>query len=52
MNAPTETSVVAMKRLGRYLLVHKRLVWTYPYQLAEGIDVYSDMDWSRCGRTR
>ena len=52
MSAPTETSVAAMKRLGRYLLGHKRLVWTYPYQRAEGIDVYSDTDWSGCPRTR
>ena len=52
MSAPTETSVAAMKRLGRYLLGHKRLVWTYPYQRAEGVDVYSDTDWSGCPRTR
>ena len=29
-----------------------RLVWTYPYQRAEGIDIYSDTDWSGCPRTR
>ena len=52
MSSPTETSVAAMKRLGRYLLGHKRLVWTYPWQEAEGIDVYSDTDWSGCPRTR
>ena len=52
MSSPTETSVAAMKRLGRYLLDHKRLVWTYPWQQAEGIDVYSDTDWSGCPRTR
>ena len=52
MSAPTESSVAAMKRLGRYLLGHKRLVWTYPFQRAEGIDVYSDTDWSGCLRTR
>jgi len=52
MSAPTETSVAALKRLGRYLLGHKRLVWTYPFQRAEGIDVYSDTDWSGCPRTR
>jgi hypothetical protein len=52
MSAPTETSVAAMKRLGRYLLGHKRLVRMHPYQRAEGIDVYSDTDWSGCPRTR
>ena len=46
MSSPTETSVAAMKRLGRYVIGHKRLVWTYPYQRVEGIDVYSDTDWS------
>ena len=28
VRAPTETSVVAMERLGRYLPGHKCLVWT------------------------
>ena len=51
MSAPTETSAAALKRLGRYLLSHKRLVYTYPWQRAEGIDVYSDTDWSGCART-
>ena len=51
MSAPTETSVAAMKRLGRYLLGHKRLAWTFPYQRAEGIDVHSDTDWSGCPQT-
>ena len=52
MSAPTQTSAAALKRLGRYLLGHKRLVYTYPWQTAEGIDVYSDTDWSGCPRTR
>jgi hypothetical protein len=52
MSAPTETSVGALKRMGRYLLGHKRLVYTYPWQAASGIDVYSDTDWSGCARTR
>ena len=52
MSAPTETSAAALKRLGRYLLGHQRLVYTYPWQRAEGIDVYSDTDWSGCPRTR
>ena len=29
MSAQTEKSVAAMKRLGRYVVGHKRLVWTY-----------------------
>ena len=52
MSSPTETSMMAAKRLGRYLLAHKRLVWTYPWQTAEDIDLYSDTDWSGCPRTR
>ena len=52
MSSPSETSTAALKRLGRYLLGHKRLVWTYPWQRAEGVDVYSDTDWSGCPRTR
>ena len=39
MSAPSETSVAAMKRMGRYLSGHQRLVLTYPWQRAEGIDV-------------
>ena len=52
MSAPMETSMMALKRLGRYLKDHKRLVYTYPWQEASGIDVYSDTDWSGCPRTR
>ena len=52
MSSPTEMSVAALKRMGRYLLGHQRLVYTYPWQQASGIDVYSDTDWSGCPRTR
>jgi len=52
MASPTETSDAALKRLGRYLLGHKRMVYAYPFQRADGIDVYSDTDWSGCPRTR
>ena len=52
MSAPTEASDGALKRLGRYLLGHKRMIYTYPFQRAEGVDVYSDTDWSGCPRTR
>ena len=52
MTAPTETSVGVLKRMGRCFLGHKRLVYTYPWQCASGIDVYSDTDWSGCPRTR
>ena len=52
MSAPTETSEAALKRLGRYLLGHPRMLYTYPFQRADSIDVYSDTDWSGCLRTR
>ena len=39
VSAPTEASEVALKRLGRYLLGHKRMIYTYPLQRAEGVDV-------------
>ena len=52
MSAPAETSVGALKRMGLYLLGHQRLVFTYPWQQASGIDVYSHADWSGCPRTR
>ena len=52
MSSPTETSEAAMKRMGRYPLGHKRVVYTYPFQRAESIDIYSDTDWSGCPRTR
>ena len=39
MRAPTETSVMALKRMGRYLLGHQPLVYRYPWQQASGIEV-------------
>ena len=52
MSCPTEVSMLGLKKMGRYLLGHKRLVYTYPWQEADGIEVYSDTDWSGCPRTR
>ena len=52
MSSPTEASRDALKWLGRFLLGHKRVVFSYPFQRAEGVDVYSDTDWSGCPRTR
>ena len=52
MAKPTELHWNKLKRLGRYLLGHKRMVYAYPFQRADGIDVYSDTDWSGCPRTR
>ena len=52
MSAPTDASEAALKRMGRYLLGHMRCVYKYPFQRAEGIEVYGDTDWSGCPRTR
>ena len=52
MSCPTAVSMIGLKMFGRYLLSHKRLVYTYHWQEADGIEVYSDTDWSGCPRTR
>ena len=44
--------MMALKRLGRFLEGHKRLVYQYPWQDAHMVDVYSDTDWAGCPRTR
>ena len=49
---PVHERAAALKRLGRFILGHKRVVYSYAFQRAEGIDVYSDTDWSGCPRTR
>ncbi len=52
MSTPTETALVALKRVGRYLEGHARLVYRYDFQEATQIDCYSDTDWAGCPRTR
>ena len=52
MSAPTELALKALKRLGRYVVSHRRLVFQYPWQTVEKIDAYSDTDWSGCPKTR
>ena len=52
MACPTEMSLGAIKRMCRYLLGCKRLVYRYDWQTADKVDCYSDTDWSGCGRTR
>ena len=48
MSAPTELALKALKRLGRYVMSHRRLVFQYPWQTVDKIDAYSDTDWSGC----
>ena len=52
MSSPTESGLTALKRLGRFLEGHKRLVYQYPWQDAHMVDVHSDTDWAGCPRTR
>jgi len=52
MSTPTEVALVALKRVGRYLERHARLVYKYVFQSASKIDCYSDTDWAGCPRTR
>ena len=52
MAKPTTLSYTSLKRLGRYLAGRRRLVYRYPFQSAEHLDVYSDTDWAGCPRTR
>ena len=52
MSAPTELSLMALKRLGRYLIGRPRLVFRYPFQSASHVDCYSDTDWAGCPKTR
>jgi len=52
MANPTECSLGALKKLGRYVEGRRRLVYLYQWQAADHVDVYSDTDWSGCPRTR
>ena len=52
MAKPTDLATQAMKRLGRYLKKHPRMVFSLPSQTASSIEVYWDTDWAGCVRTR
>ncbi len=52
MAAPTDKALDALKRMGRFLSSRRRLVYEYPWQSAERVDVYSDTDWAGCPKTR
>ncbi len=52
MASPTEVSLAALKRLGRYVAGHRRLVYHYPWQDVDRVDTYSDTDWAGWPKTR
>ena len=53
MSKPTEASISKLKRVGRYLKAHPRLIWDFLWQ-ADGdtIDVRTDSNWAACRITR
>ena len=52
MAGPTELSLKALKRLGRYLITHSRFVFAYRWQCREyEVKVYTDSDWAGCKAT-
>ena len=52
MAAPTRTAMEQLKRLCRYLVGAKRVVYRFDWQEAQTLDCYTDTDWSGCGRSR
>jgi len=52
MSAPTRLSWEALRRLCRFLVGQPRLVYHFPWQSVDAVDVFSDTDWAGCPRTR
>ena len=52
MSSPTERSWQALKRVCRYFAGAPRLVYTYPQQDVEDVDVYTDTDWAGFPKNR
>ena len=51
MASPSLLGLQGLKRLGRYLEGHRRLVFECGFQSAEKVEVYSDTDWAGCIKT-
>ena len=52
MSAPTNIGQDALKRVARFLLGRRRLVFKYAWQRASVLECYSDTDWAGCPKTR
>lgn len=52
MAKPSDVSMKALKRLGRFILGRRRLVFRFDFQHAAQLEAYSDTDWGGCLRTR
>jgi hypothetical protein len=52
MSKPTAHAWTALKRVCRFLRGVPRLVYRYPQQTVDSVDVYTDTDWAGCPTTR
>ena len=52
MSSPSERAWQALKRICRFLQGLPRVVYTYPQQTVDDVDVYTDTDWAGCVKTR
>ena len=52
MSKPSEHSWLALKRVCRFFAGKPRLVYKYPQQCVDEVDVYTDTDWAGCPKTR
>ena len=52
MVKPTQNAWTSVKRIFRFLVGQPGLVYTYPKQTIDHIDVYTDTDWAGCPLTR
>ena len=53
MSAPTTGSLRRLKRLGKYIKKHPRVVWRYDFQgPASHMELFTDADWAGCRRSR
>ena len=52
MSSPTNLGQDALKRLCRFLVGRRRMVFKYPWQKASTLECYSDTDWAGCPKTR
>lgn len=53
MSSPTEASMRRLRRLGRYLISHRRmLIWFEWQEMPRDLVVETDADFAGCGKTR
>ena len=52
MSSPSERAWQALKRICRFLQGLPRVVYTYPQQAVDDVDVYTDTGWAGCVETR